>query len=183
PALFGTKTVNGRSVDVDATMETLTRELRPEIAAALSARRTLLQSPEPVRKKYGWPAWEEKFQDAQGSSQTFRQIGQGMIDQRWQLNSEVKVPADADPLKNPGLELTGPWHPLDMAFNALNSPAPQNMPDFEDASPPHFRPDGTASSEPLGVFAALQNAKEIFEGRWNGKPYEVTKKGKTRSYR
>src|SRR5262249_7831473 len=45
PALFGTKTVNGRSVDVDATMETLTRELRPEIAAALSARRTLLQSP------------------------------------------------------------------------------------------------------------------------------------------
>jgi len=54
---------------------------------------------------------------------------------------------------NPGLELTGPWHPLDMAFNALNSPAPMNMPDFEDASPPHFHPDGAPAGEPLGVFA------------------------------
>jgi len=178
PSLFGTKTVNGRSVDVEKTIETLTRELRPEIAAALSARRALLQSPEPVRTKYGWPAWDEKFDGL-----TFREIVQGMLDKSWQLNTEVPVPADADPLKNPGLELTGPWHPLDMAFNALNSPAPQNMPDFEDASPPHFRPDGTPSSEPLGVFAALQNAKEIFEGRWNDKPYEVAKKGKTRSYR
>ena len=71
------------------------------------------------------------------------------------------------PLQNPGLELTGPWHPLDMAFNALNSPAPMNMPDFEDASPPHFQPDGTPSDQPVAIFAALQNAKEIFEGRWN----------------
>ncbi len=29
----------------------------------------------------------------------------------------------------------------------------------------------------------MQNAKEIFEGRWNGRPYEVVKKGKTRAYR
>ncbi len=87
------------------------------------------------------------------------------------------------PLNNAGLELTGPWHPLDMAFNALNSAAPMNMPDFEDASPPHFRPDGSASSEPVGVFAALQNAKEIFEGRWTERAYEVTKKGKVRKYR
>ena len=178
PSLFGTKSVNGRSVDVEKTIETLTRELRPEIAAALSARRALLQSPEPARKKYGWPALDEKFDGA-----TFREIVQGMIDKTWQLNADVPVPADADPLKNPGLELTGPWHPLDMAFNALNSPAPQNMPDFEDASPPHFRPDGTPSTEPLGVFAALQNAKEIFEGHWNDKAYEVAKKGKTRSYK
>jgi malate synthase len=70
-----------------------------------------------------------------------------------------------------------------MAFNALNSQAPMNMPDFEDASPPHFRPDGTPSSEPIGVFAAMQNAKEIHEGRWNDRPYEVVKKGKTRQYR
>jgi malate synthase len=69
-----------------------------------------------------------------------------------------------------------------MAFNALNSPAPMNMPDFEDASPPHFRPDGTPSNEPIGVFAAMQNAKEIHEGRWNDRPYEVVKKGKKRAY-
>jgi malate synthase len=86
-------------------------------------------------------------------------------------------------LTNPGLELTGPWHPLDMAFNALNSAAPMNMPDFEDASPPHFQPDGTPTSQPVGVFAALQNAKEIFEGRWTDRPYEVMKKGKRRAYK
>jgi malate synthase len=192
PSLFGTQSVNGRKVDVQLTITTLTRELRPHIATALSARRALLQSQEPVRKKYGWPKWDETFDDpVSGKPWTFRQIVQGMIDNflerdsqwRWRLNDEVPVPEGANPLTNPGLELTGPWNPLDMAFNALNSPAPMNMPDFEDASPPHFRPDGTASTEPLGVFSALQNAKEIFEGRWSDKPYEVSKKGKTRSYK
>jgi malate synthase len=71
---------------------------------------------------------------------------------------------------------------MDMAFNALNSPAPMNMPDFEDASPTHFLPDGTPTNQPVGVFAALQNAKEIFAGSWNNRPYEVVKKGKTRAY-
>ncbi|MGE5347271.1 MAG: malate synthase [Acidithiobacillales bacterium] len=115
---------------------------------------------------------------------------QGLIDNflgresewRWRLNDEVPIPMDAHPSANPGLELTGPWHPLEMAFNALNSPAPMNMPDFEDAAPPHFRPDGHPTSEPIGIFAALQNAKEILEGRWNGRPYEVMKKGKARLY-
>src|SRR5713101_3108608 len=35
PDLFGTKRVNGREVDVEQTIATLTRELDPEIAAAL----------------------------------------------------------------------------------------------------------------------------------------------------
>ena len=191
PDLFGAKKVNGRDVNVQETITTLTRELRPEIAAALTARRQILESPAPVREKYGWPKWDEKFEDPiKGGTWTYRQIVQGLIDNflgretewRWRLNDEVPVPKDAHPLKNPGLELTGPWHPLDMAFNALNSPAPMNMPDFEDASPTHFLPDGTPSNVPVGVFAALQNAKEIFAGAWTGKPYEVVKKGKTRSY-
>ena len=191
PDLFGAKKVNGRDVNVQETITTLTRELRPEIAAALTARRQILESPAPVREKYGWPKWDEKFEDPiKGGTWTYRQIVQGMIDNflgretewRWRLNDEVPVPKDAHPLKNPGLELTGPWHPLDMAFNALNSPAPMNMPDFEDASPTHFLPDGTPSNVPVGVFAALQNAKEIFAGNWTGKPYEVVKKGKTRAY-
>jgi malate synthase len=57
------------------------------------------------------------------------------------------------------------------------------MPDFEDASPPHFRPDGTPSHEPIGIFAALDNARALHEGRWNDRAYEVVKKGKTRAYR
>ncbi|HYA03798.1 MAG TPA: malate synthase, partial [Syntrophobacteria bacterium] len=119
------------------------------------------------------------------------QIVQGMIDNflgresklRWRMNDEVPIPKDAHPLTNPGLELTGPWHPLDMAFNALNSPAPVNMPDWEDASPPHFQPDGTPKDQPIGIFAALQNARDILEGRWADRPYEVAKKGRTRAYK
>jgi malate synthase len=192
PDLFGKKRVNGREVDVERTIEELTRELRPEIAAVLKARRALLESPAPVREKYAWPSWDERFEDpVSGERWTWRQIVQGMIDNflgrdtpwRWRLNDEVPIPEHVHPSRNPGLELTGPWQPLDMAFHALNSDASMNMPDFEDAAPPHFRPDGTASTEPIGIFAALQNAKEIFEGRWTGRPYEVVKKGKTRAYR
>ncbi len=192
PDLFGTKKVNGREINVEETIATLTRELRPQIAAALTARRELLQSPAPVQKKYAWPKWDETLEDpVSGKPWTFRNIAQGLIDNflgresqwQWRLNDEVPIPKDAHPLSNPGLELTGPWHPLDMAFNALNSPAPMNMPDFEDASPTHFRPDGTPTDEPVGIFAAMQNAKEILEGQWNGRAYEVVKKGKKREYR
>ncbi len=192
PELFGSKKVNGRQVNVEETIAALTRELSPEIAAALTARRDLLASRTPVRKKYAWAKWEQKFEDpVSGKTWTFRQIVQGLIDNflgresqwRWRLNDEVPIPAHAHPTDNPGLELTGPWHPLDMAFNALNSPAAVNMPDWEDASPPHFRPDGTPQDQPIGVFAALQNAKEILEGKWQDRPYEVMKKGQSRAYR
>ncbi|MGI9103730.1 MAG: malate synthase [Terriglobales bacterium] len=192
PELFGKKKVNGRDVSVENAIATLTRELRPALAAALSARRELLQNPAPVRDKYSWPKWNESFEDpVSGKPWTFRNIVQGMIDNflgresewRWRLNDEVDIPPDAHPLTNPGLELTGPWQPLDMAFNALNSPAPVNMPDWEDASPPHFRPDGAPKNEPIGIFAALQNAKDIHEGRWNNRTYDVIKKGKKRSYK
>ena len=115
---------------------------------------------------------------------------QGLIDNfqgrntelRWRLNDEVPIPSDVHPLQNPGLELTVPWHPLDMTFNALNSAAPMNMPDFEDASPAHFKARGSGKS-PVATFAALQNAKEIFQGGWSSKSYDVPKKGKTRSYK
>jgi malate synthase len=192
PELFGTKKVNGREIQVEETIAALTRELAPEIALALSARRALLQSPAPVASKYAWPAWDDAFEDpVTGRPWTFRQIAQGLVDNfagrdsewRWRLNDQAPIPERAHPSRNPGLELTGPWHPLDMAFNALNSPAPLNMPDFEDASPPHFLPDGTPSNEPVGVFAAMQNAKEILEGRWADRDYEVVKKGKKRAYR
>jgi len=192
PELFGSHKVNGRRIDVEQAITTLTRKLRPRIHEALAKRRELLQSAAPVKEKYGWPKWDEKFEDpVSGKFWTFSQVVQGMIDNfldrqsewRWRLNDEVPIPKDAHPLNNPGLELTGPWYPLDMAFNALNSPAPINMPDFEDASPPHFQPDGSPANQPTGIFAALQNAKEIFEGRWSDRPYEVVKKGKRRAYR
>ncbi len=192
PELFATKRVNGREIDVQETIASLTRELRPDIARALAARRELLASPAPVTRKYAWAAWDERFDDPVGGKPwTFREIVQGLVDNflrrdtplRWRLNEEVPIPDHVHPTKNPGLELTGPWSPLDMAFNALNSAAPMNMPDFEDAAPSHFTPDGTAPGQPVAIFAAMQNAKEIHEGRWNDRAYEVVKKGKTREYR
>ncbi|HXP48008.1 MAG TPA: malate synthase, partial [Terriglobales bacterium] len=101
PDLFGTKQVNGREVNVEQTITTLTRELGPEIAVALNARRELLASPAPVTKKYAWPKWDEAFEDpASRQPWTFRQIVQGMIDNflgrdsklRWRLNDEVPIP-------------------------------------------------------------------------------------------
>jgi malate synthase len=192
PDLFGKKKVNGRDVSVEDTIDALTRELEPEIVAALSARRALLQSPAPAAEKYAWPRWDEAFEDpVSGKPWTYRQIVQGLVDnflgrdtpQRWRLNDEVPIPEHVHPSRNPGLELTGPWAPLDMAFNALNSAAPMNMPDFEDASPSHFRPEGSPAGQPEGIYAAMQNAKEIHEGRWTGRAYEVEKKGKKRAYR
>src|SRR5256712_13574395 len=189
--LFGTKTINGRTINVEETISVLTRDLGPEIAAALTARRKLLESAAAVREKDAWPKWDDSFEDpVTGRQRTFCQIVQGLIDNflgrdheaRWRLNDETPIPDDAHPTANPGLELTGPWHPLDMAFHALNSPAPMNMPDFEDASPPHFQPDGTPTDQPLGIFAAIENAKEIFEGRWADRSYEVVKKGQKRAY-
>ena len=192
PGLFGTKTINGREVNVEQEIAALAKELHPEIAAALTARRALLRSPAPVREKYSWPKWDDTFEDpVTEQSWTYRQIIQGLIDNflgqdsewRWRLNDEVDIPKDAHPLTNPGLELTGPWHPLDMAVKALNSPAPMNMPDFEDAAPPHFQPDGAPGDQPLGIFAAVENAKQIFEGAWTDRVYEVVKKGRTRTYK
>jgi malate synthase len=192
PRLFGTKTINNRKVNVEQAIAALAQELHPEIAKALTARRELLNSPAPVREKYAWPKWNDTFEDpVTGQFRAYREIIQGLIDnflgqdtdRRWRLNDEVPIPEDAHPLKNPGLELTGPWYPLDMAFNALNSPAPMNMPDFEDASPSHFRHCGAPENQSIALFAALENAKEIFEGAWNGRTYEVKKKDKTRRYK
>ncbi|HYR03079.1 MAG TPA: hypothetical protein VES58_07020, partial [Syntrophobacteria bacterium] len=98
PGLFGTKTINGREVKVEQAIAAFTRELNPEIAAALTVRRALLQSPAPVREKYAWPKWDDTFEDpVTGQLWTFRQIVQGLIDNflgresewRWRLNDEV----------------------------------------------------------------------------------------------
>src|ERR1700759_2248202 len=78
--LFGTKKVNGREGNVEDTIATLTRELRPAIAEVLNARRMLLENKEPVRTKYAWPKWEESFEDPiTARPWTFRQIVQGLI--------------------------------------------------------------------------------------------------------
>ena len=59
PELFGTRTINGRTVNVEETIAALARQLGPDIAAALGARAALLQSTATVREKYAWPNWDD----------------------------------------------------------------------------------------------------------------------------
>ncbi len=101
PELFGNKAVEGHELDVEETIATLTRELNPSIAKALAARRAILNSAAPVREKYGWPKWDERYEDpVSGGACTFREIVQGMIDNfldrrsphAWRLNDEVPIP-------------------------------------------------------------------------------------------
>src|SRR5262245_2811829 len=108
PELFGSRTINGRTVNVEEAISELARDLGPEIATALTLRRKLLESPAAVREKYAWPKWEESFEDpVTGRQRTFREIVQGLIDNflgrdselRWRLNDEVPIPADAHPTK------------------------------------------------------------------------------------
>src|ERR1700758_5403163 len=89
PELFGTKKVDGRAVNVEDTIATLTRELRPAIAEALNARRAQLASSEPVRQRYAWPSWDERFNDPVSTQPwTFRQIVQGLVDNFLDRESE-----------------------------------------------------------------------------------------------
>ena len=187
PELFGTKKVKRprgqrRRDDCDAHTRIASGHRRgPECPSRASR-----ENEAPVRTKYAWPNWDESFEDPlSGKPWTFRNIVQGLIDNfldresewRWRLNDEVPIPADVHPLQNPGLELTGPWHPLDMAFNALNSAAPMNMPDFEDASPAHFQPDGAGGKQPVATFAALQNAQADIRGRMEHQVLRCGKEG------
>ena len=166
--------------------------MRSEIAIALTERRRLLQSARSVRDKYDWPEWEERFHDPVSErTWSYHQIVQGLLDNfqgieselSWCLNPEVPIPPEAHPLKNFGLELTGPWYPLEMALNALNCAVRQNMPDFEDAAPSHFQPDGVAPTRPAAIFSALENARQILAEEWVGRDYEVVKKRRQRRYR
>src|SRR2546428_8419402 len=101
--LFGTKTINGRTINVEETISVLTRDLGPEIAAALTARRKLLESAAAVREKDAWPKWDDSFEDpVTGRQRTFRQIVQGLIDHflgrghqpGWPLNDAEPIPAE-----------------------------------------------------------------------------------------
>src|SRR3989442_7870528 len=81
PELFETKPINGRTINVEETISVLTRDLGPEIAAALTARRKLLESAAAVREKYSWPKCDDSFEDSvTRPPRTVRPILQGLID-------------------------------------------------------------------------------------------------------
>jgi malate synthase len=181
--LFGDKIVNGRIVNVEEFIEELALEFSEEIRRVISKRRERLESKEPVISKGSFPSFDEVFIDADGNKRTFREIIQGMIDNflgiqselRWRLNENVPIPEHAHPLKNPGLEITGPWYPLSRAYHQINADVVVAMEDEEDASPAWYVP--YASGKTIAdVWEARKNVKLFLSGKAPSPYYE---KGKT----
>lgn len=194
PGLFGTKAVDDQRIGVEETIRAISDALDEEIAQVLTKRRELLVSTARVAEKYRFPAWEDTFEDpVSGQPRTFREIVQGLLDNflgrrtplAWRLNDGVPIPDDAHPLKNPGLELTGPWHPIEMAIKQLNADVAAVMgPDNEDAAPADYLPFGAPPDRPVALFASRDNERRILSGavheattsrREPGKTYRIEK--------
>jgi len=181
--LFGEKIINDRIVSVEGLIEELSAEFSYEIKRVISKRRKWLESKDSVSLKGSFPSWDEVFVDAEGNKRTFREIVQGMIDNflqrqsslRWRLNDHVQIPNDAHPIKNPGLEITGPWYPLSRAYNQVNTDVISAMEDEEDASPAWYTPYGSGKSI-ADVWDGRKSVKLFLSGKAPNPYYE---KGKT----
>ncbi|MGC9117901.1 MAG: malate synthase [Thermoproteus sp.] len=186
--LFGRKVVNGREIVVEQLIEELARELGGEIDAAIRKRKEWHERRESVRVKGAFPRWDDKFVDADGNVRTFREIVQGLIDNflgrdtplRWGLNQNVPVPDDLHPLKNPGLEITGPWYPMSRAIHQINADVVSMMEDEEDASPAWYVPWGSGRSV-AAVWEARRIVRRVLSGDVpepyieGGKEYRIRK--------
>jgi len=186
--LLGEIVVNGRRVSVEGLIEELTRISRPEINEAIRARREWLERRESVRIKGAFPRWDEEFIDADGNVRTFKEIVQGLIDNflgrdtplRWGLNWSTPVPNDLHPLRNPGLEITGPWFPMSRAIHQINADVAAMMEDEEDASPAWYIPRGSGRAV-AAVWEARRIVKRVLRGdipdpyREGNKVYRIEK--------
>lgn len=179
-SLFGDKTVNGRSVNVQDLIEILTRETRDEFRTLMSARHVFQDQVGRRERSYGFLAPDTKISDADGHTATVRDIRQGMLDgffgrntpQAWRLNPSVPIPPDT---MTPGLEGTGPAIDLGMAMGALNTGAASWMWDWEDAG-------GDYKDQ---LYQAWENLRDLLAHAWNNKPFTHPSKkeaGKPRQY-
>jgi malate synthase len=174
-SLFGTKTVNGRTVDVEKLIAGLSGSIRDELQTLLAERHAYQQRVGSKTARYTFLPANDAVSDADGNTTTVGRIRQGMLDgffgrktaDAWRLNPTVPIPADT---MRPGLEGTGPAIDLGMAFGALNSGASQWMWDWEDAG-------GDYKDQ---LYRAWVNLADILAHKWDGKPFvHPTKK---RSY-
>ena len=180
PSLFGDHSVNGRTVNVEAVIEQLTRDTRDEFRTLLSARHAMQEQVGRRERAYGFLSPDTKISDADGHTATVRDIRQGMIDgffgrkgpHAWRLNASVPIPPDT---MKPGLEGTGPAIDLGMAMGALNTGAASWMWDWEDAG-------GDYKDQ---LYQAWENLRDLLARRWVGKPYAHPSKkqnGRPRTY-
>src|SRR5688572_12375286 len=175
PSLFGTKTVNGRTVDVEKLIADMTASVRDELHELLAERHAYQERIGNKTARYSFLPPGEEISDADGNKTTVAAIRKGMLDgffgrktpDAWRLNPTVPIPPDT---MRPGLEGTGPAIDLGMAMGALNTEAASWMWDWEDAG-------GDFKDQ---LYRAWVNLSDILEHKWDGKPFvHPTKK---RSY-
>jgi malate synthase len=172
--LFGTKTVNGRQVNVEELIARLTRSTRGEFASLMQARHQLHNRVAHRQGQYDFLDAATSVSDPDGHRATVGDIRQGMLDgffgrstpKAWRVAATVPIPSD---VTRPGLEGTGPSIDLGMAFGALNSGASQWMWDWEDAG-------GDYKAQ---LYEAWSNLKRILAHEWDGKSYEHPTKKRT----
>ena len=166
-SLFGSKTVNGRTVVVEDVIVRMTRAVRDELHELLAERHAFQKRVGSRKAQYGFLPPEEAVSDPDGRKTTVGRIRTGMLDgffgrataDAWRLNPTVPIPADT---MRPGLEGTGPAIDLGMAFGALNSGASQWMWDWEDAG-------GDYKDQ---LYRGWVNLSDILAHTWDGKPFE-----------
>jgi len=172
--LFGTKTIDGKTVNVEALIAQLTRATRDEFARLMQARHQLHDLVAHRQGQYDFLNAGTVIADPDGDRATVGDIRQGMLDgffgrktpKAWRVGATVPIPGD---VMRPGLEGTGPSIDLGMAFGALNSGASQWMWDWEDAG-------GDYKAQ---LYEAWKNLKAILAHQWDGKPYEHPTKKRT----
>jgi malate synthase len=164
--LFGIKTIDGRTVNVEDLVARLTRDTRDEFADLMTARHELHGRVARKQLEYDFLDPNVTVTDPDGNRATVGVIRQGMLDdffgrktpQAWHVAPSQPIPKD---VTTPGLEGTGPSIDLGMAMGALNSGASQWMWDWEDAG-------GDYKDQ---LYQAWRHLKQILAHEWDGKPY------------
>ncbi len=187
--LFGEKTINGKKIIVEDVIYDIYRDVNSLINRALNERRELINSGESVIKRYNFKLDEIFTDTVTGNKLAFCDIINGMIDNlnnkktdlSWRLNENFNLPDYINPLKNPGLEITGPWDPLDMAIKQINADVSSTMgPDDEDAAPADYAVyNSDTDGIPLMNSRVNENgllSNRLTEYKKGEKPYRIEKK-------
>ena len=171
--LFGDKSVNGRTVNVEDLIENLVRQFSTDFREVLDQRHQFLQQQGDAQERYAFLPADQQVTDGDGNKLTVAEIRQGMLDNffgnpssnSWKLNAGVPI---SEEIMRPGLQGTGPFDDLGMAMSALNARTASWMPDWEDA--------GNDYGDKL--YSAWKNLKELLAGEWGDKIFHHPMKNK-----
>ena len=173
---FGTKSIDGRSVNVEETIARLTEQTSGIFRQILEARQAFQARVVRNEATYDFVDGSVIVSDANGHTASVADIRQGMLDRffgrataaAWRVSPDI--PAD---VTTPGLEGTGPSIDLGMAMGALNSGASQWMWDWEDAG-------GDYRDQ---LYQAWSNLKHILAHDWVGRAVRASDEGRERRAR